>query len=101
MNARKRLNPFYLLLVIAGLAFVVTAFAYGFMAFQQVNAIRAEAARNADHPLFQWLRVNGNRALLIELAVLAVLTVAAIATDRLWDQSQRARDEFDQLASRK
>ena len=60
----------------------VTAFAYGFMAFQAVNAVRAEAGRHLDHPLFQWLRVHGDTALLIELAVLAVLTVGAIATDR-------------------
>jgi hypothetical protein len=101
MPSRKRLNPFYLLLVVAGLAFVVTAFAYGFMAFQQVNAIRAEAGRNADHPLFQWLRANGDRALIIELAALGVLTVAAIGTDRLWDDADRQRDEYERMASRK
>jgi hypothetical protein len=97
MPAKKTFNPFYVLLIPAGLIFVVTAFAYGYMAFQAVNAVRAEAGRHLDHPLFQWLRVHGNTALLIQLAVLAVLTVGAIATDRYWDKSERERDEFDRL----
>jgi hypothetical protein len=87
MPAKKTFNPFYVLLIPAGLVFAVTAFAYGYMAFQAVNAIRAEAGVHAGHPLFQWLRAHGDAALLIELALLAVLTVAAIATDKLWDRS--------------
>src|SRR3954447_2443795 len=98
MPAKKRLNPFYALLIPTGLAFVVTAFAYGFMAFQAVNAVRAEAGRNAGHPLFVWLNQHGDRALLVELAVLAALTFAAIGTDRWWDRADREREEFDQLA---
>jgi hypothetical protein len=81
MPAKKRRNPFYVLLIPVGVAFVVTAFAYGFMAFQAVNATRAEAGRHSTHPLFQWLRAHGDAAMMIELAVLAVLTVAAIAAD--------------------
>lgn len=81
----KRRNLFYVLLVPVGAAFVVTAFAYGFMAFQAVNATVAEAASYQSHPMFRWLRVNGATAMLAELAVLGVLTVAAIATDRWWD----------------
>jgi hypothetical protein len=98
MPTKKSFNPFYALLVPAGLVFVVTVFAYGYMAFQAVNAVRAEAGVHASHPLFQWLRANGDTTLLVELAVLAVLTVGAIATDRFWDKSQRDRMEFDRLA---
>jgi hypothetical protein len=87
MPAKKNFNPFYVLLIPAGLVFAVTAFAYGYMAFQAVNAIRSEAGVHAGHPLFQWLRAHGDAALLIELALLAVLTVAAIATDKLWDRA--------------
>jgi hypothetical protein len=101
MPTKKQLNPFYVLLIPAGLVFAVTAFAYGFMAFQAVNAVRAEAGRHAGHPLFQWLRAHGDATLLIELAVLAVLTVGAIATDRWWDRSEKERDDFERLASRK
>ncbi len=66
------------------MAFVITGFAYCFMAFQAVNSGRAGALRHADHPLFAWLRANGSTAMLVELAVLAVLTVGAIGTDSWW-----------------
>jgi hypothetical protein len=94
MPTKKRFNPFYALLVPVGLAFAVTAFAYGFMAFQAVNAVRAEAGRHGAHPLFQWLRAHGDAMLLGELAVLAVLTVGAISTDRWWDKTREERDKF-------
>ena len=99
MPAKKSFNPFYALLVPAGFIFVVTAFAYGYMAFQAVNLVRAEAGRQAGHPLFQWLRANGDRTMLIELAVLGVLTVGAIGTDRFWDRTQRDQVEFDHLSN--
>jgi hypothetical protein len=91
--AKKRRNPFYILLVPVGIAFVVTAFAYGLMAFQAVNASAADAAATRSHALNRWLRANGDQCLLIELAILGVLTVAAIATDRLWDAAPRPRSE--------
>jgi hypothetical protein len=101
MHAKKRPNPFYVLLIPAGVVFAVTAFAYGFMSFQAVNAIRAEAGRHVGHPLFQWLRANGDAALLVELGVLAVLTLGAIATDRWWDHAQQQEaDEYNPLARR-
>lgn len=100
MPAKKSLNPFYLLLVPAGLVFVVTAFAYGVMAFRAVNAVRAQAEVHANHTLNQWLRAHGDAALLIELAVLAFLTVAAIATDRLWERSTEDRDDFEVVTPR-
>ena len=101
MPAKKSFNPFYALLVPAGFVFVVTAFAYGYMAFQAVNMVRAEAGRQAGHPLFQWLRTNGDMTMLVELAVLAVLTVAAIGTDRFWDKSEREQVEFNRLSQGK
>jgi hypothetical protein len=78
----QRHNPFYWLLIPMGVVFSVTAFAYGYMAFQQVNAVRGDAARHASHPLFVWLRSHGNQALLVELAVLAVLAAGAMLCDR-------------------
>ena len=84
MPEKKWKNPFYTLLIPAGAVFCLTAIAYGFMAFQQVNAGRAGAEKFADHSLFLWLDQHGTTAILIELAVLAVLTVGAIGTDSWW-----------------
>jgi hypothetical protein len=75
-------NLFYVLLIPVGALFVVTAFAYGYMSFQQVNSVRETAYLHAEHPLFQWLRAHGDAALLGELAALGVLTVLCIACDR-------------------
>ncbi len=92
MPQKKRKNPFYTLLIPVGLAFVVTGFAYGFMAFQMVNTGASGAERFADHPLFTWLRTHGTTAILVELAVLAVLTIGAISTDHLWTQEDKKPD---------
>lgn len=93
----KRRNPFYILLVPLGVAFVVTASAYYVMAFQSVSPVR-DAAGNQTHPLFKWLRAHGDIAILGELAGLAVLTVAAIATDHIWGKS--ADTQSDPAASK-
>jgi hypothetical protein len=90
VSAKRRRNPFYILLVPLGVAFVVTASAYYVMAFQSVNPVR-NAAGNQAHPLFKWLRAHGDSVMLIELAGLAVLTVAAIATDHVWGKSADAQ----------
>ncbi|MCA9235654.1 MAG: hypothetical protein KDA44_09280 [Planctomycetales bacterium] len=84
MPAPKRRNPFYALLIPAGLLFSITACAYGYMSFVEVNSLRSEANRHADSSLFRWLNAHGTTALIVELAVLAVLTFAAIATDDWW-----------------
>lgn len=89
MSAKKWKNPFYTLLIPAGAAFCVTGFAYGFMAFQEVNAARATVEKTVDHPLFVWLNAHGTTAMLIELAVLAVLTVGAIGTDSWWMDEEK------------
>ena len=84
LSAKKWKNPFYTLLIPAGLAFCVTGFAYGLMAFQEVNAGRMAIEQTTDHPLFRWLQAHGTTAILIELVILAVLTFGAIATDSWW-----------------
>ena len=97
MPAKKPFNPFYVLLIPAGIAFAVTAFAYGFMAFQAVNAVREDAGRHAGHALFQWLRVHGDATLIVELAVLALLTIGAIAMDQWRESARRETEDVDQL----
>lgn len=76
------INPFYFVLVAAGIVFAVTACAYGVMTFLAMQDSYAE-----DTPkLLQFLEEHGGLLLTIELAILAVATFAAIGTDSYWDR---------------
>lgn len=75
-------NPFYIVLVIAGIVFAVTACAYGVMTFL---AMQAGYADNKPR-LLAFLEEHGGMLLTIELGVLAGATFAAIGTDGYWDR---------------
>ena len=96
--SRKSANPFYVLLIIAGLSFAMTATAYVVMAFRDSHAreeaIATDAAAVAtsdEHPLMVWMRHHGDAALLTELGVLAICTFAAIGTDSYWQRQAKSR----------
>jgi len=88
--SRKSTNPFYALLVVIGLAFVVTAAAYGVMATREARAA-ATGQSVAGHPLMHWMHEHGNTALLAELALLGVCTFGAIGTDEFWQRRAAKR----------
>ena len=90
MAQRKPINPFYILLVIAGVVFFVTASAYGVMT---VKGLYPEANTNDtsddfssvdDSGLMKWIDNNGFELLMVELVLLAIFTFAAIGTDSYW-----------------
>jgi hypothetical protein len=89
---KQRVNPFYVLLVLAGVAFAITACAYGVMAVKQMHASdlalpgqTTELSRPpADPGFIHFMEQHGNRLMVVELAVLGLMTMAAIGTDRLW-----------------
>jgi hypothetical protein len=87
--ARKRpfANPFYFLLLVVGVAFLLTASSYGVMAFREVQGHSAAASRSG---LMTFLDRHGALLMIVELAVLAVASVAAMATDNYW--TGRAED---------
>lgn len=87
-RSEKFANPFYGLLLIAGLAFSVTAVCYGVMAFREARpAAAADGAKaHEQHPLLVWMNNHGEKTLLIELAFLAAFTFAAIGTDDFWQR---------------
>ena len=95
MSLKKWKNPFYTLLIPVGMVFVITVFAYGFMAFMEVNATNLETREQAGHPLFTWLDKHGTRLVLWELAVLGVLTVGAIATDSWWTSESPRSETYE------
>jgi hypothetical protein len=92
---RKPFNPFYPLLVAAGLAFSITACAYGVMTVKMLHPAGAEEVRQADAGLLQFLDRHGMTLLLSELGALAVLTVAAIGTDDYWTRRAAEGDRDD------
>ena len=96
MARRKQaINPFYPLLVVAGVAFAITACAYGIMA---VKAMTPDAS-DQTHPLLVFLDRHGMMLLGGELTVLAVMCGLAMATDSYWTahgQSEHGQSEHDQ-----
>jgi hypothetical protein len=90
-SSKKSANPFYILLVAFGLTFVVTATAYGVMAFRESRAA-VSGSPSIGHPLMEWMNRHGNTALMVELVLLGISTVAAIGTDDYW-QRRAARSK--------
>jgi hypothetical protein len=82
-------NPFYAVLVVAGVIFFVTACAYGVMAFRAVSP-RTQVAETAGHPLLRFLDDYGGRLLAAEVVVLALASFAAMGTDDYWTRRGEA-----------
>lgn len=80
---KSSFNPFYGLLIVAGVAFCITACAYGMMVYLESQNSAANRGATA-HPLLEFLAVHGTTLLFVELAVLAVATFGAIGTDDYW-----------------
>lgn len=98
MAKKKAINPFYVLLVLAGLAFFVTATAYGLMTLFAVQAGAGVQIAATEHPLFTLMRRHGDMLLLGELGILALCTFGAIATDEFWTR-RAARETADENQS--
>ncbi|MBP63613.1 MAG: hypothetical protein CMJ62_18980 [Planctomycetaceae bacterium] len=90
---KNRVNPFYVLAIIVGVLFSVTACAYVVMTVRQLNS----PGSLETNELMQWVDQHGLTAFVTELAVLAVATLAAIASDRMWSGSNagQPREERD------
>jgi hypothetical protein len=75
-------NPFYALLLVAGVAFCLTACAYVVMTVRQLHA--GQLAAHAGDGFHRLLDRYGAPALIVELVVLGLATLAAIGTDGSW-----------------
>jgi hypothetical protein len=82
------LNPFYPVLVLAGIVFCVTACAYGVMAYRGASATLS-ATQDEAGGLIGFLERRGGLLLGVELAILAAATAGAIALDEY--RSRRAQ----------
>jgi len=84
VTPKKPFNPFYSLLVAVGIAFAISACAYGVMTVKMLQPAGAAEVREAEGGLLAIMDRWGMTILLAELGMLAVLTVAAIGTDEYW-----------------
>jgi hypothetical protein len=95
-RSNKFANPFYALLLTAGIAFALTATAYGVMAFREARPATLDSAvvateKPIEHPLMAWMSQHGEAALLTELGFLAVFVFGAIGTDDYWQRRRSNR----------
>ena len=81
MSSSEPRNPFYLLLLIASLLFVVTALAYAVVPVLEEKATEM-GETPPPSPFRDALRLHGGACLLIELAALVVLAFASMILDR-------------------
>ncbi|MGC4004212.1 MAG: hypothetical protein QM811_14275 [Pirellulales bacterium] len=97
MSPKPPLNPFHLLLGIAGIAFTLTAVGYTMVILraekqtwiaeghERAVTPNERSLPPAEHPFLKLLRNEGSTILIIEIAVVAVLACAAIGLDRFRD----------------
>ncbi len=79
---REPHNPFYLLLLLASLLFVITALAYGIIPVLEQKAIDAGQSPPPS-PFRDALRQEGGSWLLCEVAAMMVLGLSSMGLDRL------------------
>jgi hypothetical protein len=83
MARHEEFNPFYCLVLLTGVLFVLTALAYVVSMIVSPGAISPVAPGTpAASPLAQWLNQHGGRTLLWEAGALAVAAVLAMGLDR-------------------
>lgn len=90
-------NPFYALLVIAGVAFVLTACAYGVMAFRQARP-DSQPLAETDASLLGVLDRHGALFLGGQVVLLALLTAGAMGTDDFWEKRASRKIEQQEAA---
>ncbi len=82
MTTSEPRNPFYLLLLLASLVFVVTALGYGVVPVLEEKA--AQAGQTPPPSAFRAeLRAHGGRWLLYEVGAMAILAGLSMGLDRL------------------
>ncbi len=92
MPRSKPVNPFYAVLVVAGVTFALTASLYGAMTVRKLDVMAAESTG-----VMAFMEQHGLTLMLVELAVLALLTVAAIGTDDYWMRGAGKKEESEKV----
>ena len=101
MEPREPRNPFYLLLLIVGVLFVMTVLAYAIVPVLEEKA-RDAGAVPPPSPFRDALRTDGWKWVLGEVAALIVLGLASMGLDRYrrW-QRERVHDQAERALTDK
>ena len=90
MPQSKPFNPFYIASLPAGIVFAITACAYVVMTVRGSDPQQSEATG-----LIALLEQHGLAILIGEIALLGLLTFAAIASDDFWTRRHEAAQQRD------
>jgi hypothetical protein len=88
-SERSTVNPFYFLLILVGIAFFITACAYGVVTFRALRSLDVDAGGSR---LLDWMDQHGMTLIWVELGLLAVGVFGAIWLDSVRESraAQRA-----------
>ena len=81
MPQKKPTNPFYVALLPVGVIFAITACAFVVMTMRGLDPQNVESTG-----LIQLMERQGVMIMVVELAILGVLTFAAIVSDDFWQK---------------
>jgi hypothetical protein len=99
MNDPEPRNPFYLLLLLASFAFVISALAYAVVPTLEDKAKQAGEVPPPS-PLRDALRTDGWKWLLIEVAAMVILGLLTLGLDRLRRlQKERAQAKITPVSA--
>lgn len=88
-------NPLYTLLLAVGVLFLITVSAYGVLTVKMLAPESAKEIIAAQAGIMYTLDRYGVAILLVQLAVLALLTVGAITTDDYWQARGESTEKKD------
>ena len=93
MAKAKKVNPFYVLLLLAGAAFAITACAYGAMTVRELGRSRMPRSAAANVPdngkqFTELVDEYGLKVMIGELVLLGIGTFGAIAYDQHLDKKE-------------
>jgi hypothetical protein len=99
-KSKQPFNPFYFLAMMFGIAFAITACAYGLM---MLKSIRPDGLPRPGQPgsgLMDFLSQHGVAILALEIAGLAIFSIAAIWLDHVRGRREVARRAREGTASK-
>ena len=99
-RANKDWNPFYFLLVLVGILFVMTALGYVTSMIRMQSRLSDRSRTGPQSPAMRFLAQYGESVLLGEAAALGGLAILAMSLDR-WRSRQPTKSETHQPADRR